>query len=149
MFCQCFLGHFELCLTGETACRTMIANETSALRWRHNERDGVSNHQPYDCLPNRLFRRRSKETWKLRVTGLCVRNSPVTGEFPAQRASNAENLSIWWRHNGETVTSTLKPVLCLLMAWYHHLLDMSVNVTVSNLVLTFLCESCRITMTSQ
>ena len=34
----------------------------------------------------------------LRVTGLCVGNSPVTGEFPAQMASNAENVSIWWRH---------------------------------------------------
>ena len=35
---------------------------------------------------------------KLRVTGLCAGNSPVTGEFPAQRASNAENVSIWWSH---------------------------------------------------
>ena len=32
------------------------------------------------------------------VTGLCVGNLPVTGEFPAQMASNAENVSIWWRH---------------------------------------------------
>ena len=71
-----------------------------ALRWRHNERDGVSNHQPHDCLLNRLFRRRSKKIPKLRVTGLCAGNSPVTGEFPAQRASNAENVSIWWRHLG-------------------------------------------------
>ena len=23
----------------------------------------------------------------------------ITGEFPAQRASNAENVSIWWRHH--------------------------------------------------
>ena len=38
---------------------------------------------------NRLFRRRSKKTSKLRVTGLYSGNSPVTGEFPAQRASNA------------------------------------------------------------
>ena len=36
---------------------------------------------------------------KLRVTGLCVGNSPGTGEFPAQMASNAENASIWWRHH--------------------------------------------------
>ena len=72
---------------------------TNPLRWRHNERDGVSNHQPHDCLLNRLFRGRSKKTSKLRVTGLCVGNSPVTGEFPAQRASNAENVSIWWRHH--------------------------------------------------
>ena len=35
----------------------------------------------------------------LRVTGLCEGNSPVTGEFPTQRVSNAENLSIWWRHH--------------------------------------------------
>ena len=69
------------------------------LRWRHNERDGVSNHTPRDCLPNRLFRHRSKKTSKLRVTGLCARNLPVTGEFPAQMASNAENISIWWRNH--------------------------------------------------
>ena len=56
--------------------------------------DGVSNHQPHHCLLNRLFRRRSKKTSKLHVTGLCVENSPVTGEFPAQMVSNAENVSI-------------------------------------------------------
>ena len=32
---------------------------------------------------------------KLRVTGLCEGNSPVTGEFPVQRASDAENVPIW------------------------------------------------------
>ena len=53
-------------------------------------RDCVSNNQPLSCLLNRLFRRRSKKTSKLRVTGLCAGNSPVTGEFPAQKASNAE-----------------------------------------------------------
>ena len=46
-----------------------------------------------------LFRHRWKKTSKLRVTGLCEGNSPVTGEFPAQMASNAENASIWWRHH--------------------------------------------------
>ena len=40
-----------------------------------------------------------KERSKLCVTGLCVGNSPGTGEFPAQMASNAENVSIWWRHH--------------------------------------------------
>ena len=69
------------------------------LQWRHNGRDGVSNHQPQHCLLNCLFRRKSKATSKLRVTGLCARNSPLTGEFPAQMASNAENVSIWWRHH--------------------------------------------------
>ena len=46
------------------------------LHWRHNDQDSVSNHQPHGCLLNRLFRRRSKKTSKLRVTGLCVGNSP-------------------------------------------------------------------------
>ena len=72
----------------------------SSLLWLHNGRDGVSNHQPHVCLHNRSVRRRSKKTSKLRVTGLCAGNSPVTGEVPAQRASNAENVSIWWRHHG-------------------------------------------------
>ena len=55
----------------------------------------LSNHQPHDCLLKRLFRLRSKKTPKLRVTGLSDGNSPVTGEYPAQRASNVENVSIW------------------------------------------------------
>ena len=69
------------------------------LRWRHTGHDSVSNHQPHNCLLNRLFRRRSKETSKFRVTGLCAGNSTGTGEFPAQMASYAENVSIWWRHH--------------------------------------------------
>ena len=71
----------------------------TTLRWHHNGHDSVSNHQPHDCLLNRLFRRRWKKTSKLHVTGLCAGNSPGTGEFPAQMASNAENVSIWWRHH--------------------------------------------------
>ena len=59
----------------------------------------IANHQPHYCLLNLLFRRRSKKTSKLRVTGLCEGNSPVTGELPAQMASNAENISIWWCHH--------------------------------------------------
>ena len=68
------------------------------LQWRHNERDGVLNYRRFDSLLNRLFRSWSKETSTLCVTGLCAGNTPVTGEFPAQKASNAENVSIWWRH---------------------------------------------------
>ena len=71
-----------------------------ALQWRHNGRNSVSNHQPHGCILNVLTRRRSKKTSKLRVTGLCAGNSPGTVEFPAQMASNTENVSIWWRHHG-------------------------------------------------
>ena len=76
------------------------------LLWCHNGRDGVSNHQPHYCLLNRLFKRRSKKTSKLCVTGLCAGNSPVTGEFPTQMASNAENVSIWWCHHAVTNCNT-------------------------------------------
>ena len=80
-----------------TSNRVAVFNPS--LQWHHNGRDSVSNHQPYDCLLNRFFRHRSMKTSKLRVTGLCAGNSPVTGEFPAQISSNAENVLIWWRHH--------------------------------------------------
>ena len=67
----------------------IMTNLGSPLQWRHDERDGVWNHQPRDCFFHRLFMRRSRKTSKLRVTGLCAGNSPVIGEFPAQRTSNA------------------------------------------------------------
>ena len=49
-----------------------------------------------------FFRRRSKKTSKLRVTGLCAGNSPVIDEFFAQKVSNAGNVSIWWRRNANS-----------------------------------------------
>ena len=44
-------------------------------------------------------RHRWKKTSKVRVTGHWAGNSPLIGEFPAQRASNADSFSIWWRHH--------------------------------------------------
>ena len=72
------------------------------LLWRHNDHDGASNHRRPDCLLNRLLRRRSNKTSKLRVPGLCEGNSPVTDEFPAQKAGNAEDVPIWWRHHANS-----------------------------------------------
>ena len=69
------------------------------LQWRHNKIDGVSTHQTHDCLLKRLFRHISKKTSKLCANGLCEGSSPINGEFPVQRASNTENVSIWWRHH--------------------------------------------------
>ena len=69
-----------------------------------------------------------KITSKLRVTGLCAGNSPVTGEFPAQRDSNAENDSIWWRHhvflpqNSDLSTSNITGCLMALDAFEQHAL---------------------------
>ena len=70
---RCFLAIGELA----KCCETSLS-----LQWRHDEHDGVSYHQPHDCLLNRSYRHRSKKTWKLCVIGLCEENSPVTGEFP-------------------------------------------------------------------
>ena len=69
------------------------------LQWHQNERDDVTDHRCLDFLPIRLYRRRSTKTPKLRVTGLYDWNPPVTGGFPSQRARNAENVSIEWRHH--------------------------------------------------
>ena len=79
----------ELCLFSikPTILRMSLLSIITLL-WRHNDRSGVSNHQPRDCLLNRLFRRGSKKTSILRVTGHCSGNSPVTGEFPTQMARN-------------------------------------------------------------
>ena len=87
--------------TSSYAFLTAVAYITTCLVCRHNGLDGVSNHQPHDCLHSLLFRCRSKKTPMLRVAGLCAGNLPLTGEFPAQMASNAENVSIWWRHHGK------------------------------------------------
>ena len=66
-----------------------------SLQLHHNERDGVSNHQPHDCLPfiQGVDPIKSQSSASLG-------DSPVTGEFPTQKASNAENVSIRLRHHG-------------------------------------------------
>ena len=75
----------------------------SVLQWCHNKHDGISNHWHHDCLLNHLLRGISKKTPELHITGLCEGNSLVAGELPAQRASNMENVSIWWRHHGNFI----------------------------------------------
>ena len=57
---------------------------------RHNERDGVSNHRRLDCLP--FVEAQIKENIK------ALRHWwPV--DSPPQKASNVENIFIWWRHH--------------------------------------------------
>ena len=120
---------YALCMTtwcSEGHVTNASCKRTHQLQWRHNGRDIVSNHQPHDCSLKRLFRRRSKKTTKLRVTGLCVGNSPETGEFSAQMASNAENVSIWWRHHRQNMH-------CLPIVSSVALLELKQSFPVSNL----------------
>ena len=85
-----------------------------SLQWRHNGRNGVSNHQPHDGLLKRLFGHSSKKTSYLHVTGLCVGNSRVTDEFPTQRANKAESVSIWWRHHANPTAKKARIYVMLM-----------------------------------
>ena len=72
----------------------------------------------YSCADQR-------KTPTLRVTGLWAGNSPMTGEFPAQMASNAEKVSIWWRHH-----ANFKKVIGItipMYVYYSTILDIALD----------------------
>ena len=52
-WCERFQSFIGDCILQNKSRHTnyLIAH---ALLWRHNERDGVSNHQPHDCLPRSI-----------------------------------------------------------------------------------------------
>ena len=61
-----------------------------------------------------------KENIEAAITALCEGNAPVDSGFPSRRASNAENVSIWWRHH----VYTMHPVFhahgshfCCVLVW--------------------------------
>ena len=75
------------------------------------------------CNPNKIVNRVVVMTayyfnFVTDKTGVCWRTmgyfSPVTGEFPAQRTSNAENVSIWWRHHDQNKTIIIYDRLSML-----------------------------------
>ena len=84
-----------------------IDTKVLTLQRRHIERYSVSNHRRLDWLLKHYSMRRPKKISNLRATGLCEGNPPVTGVFPSQRESNAENVSIWWRHHDMFLHKTL------------------------------------------
>ena len=75
------------------------SNRTKSLQWGHNGCYGFSNHQPLDFYST-VYSGEDQRKSNLRVNGLWEGKSSVIGEFPEQRPSNAENVSIWWRHHG-------------------------------------------------
>ena len=80
------------------------------LRWRHNDHDGGSNHQPHGCVLNRLLRRKSKKTSKLRFTGLCVGNSPGPVNSPHKGPVTRKMFpfdDVIMRHGMETLPTLL------------------------------------------
>ena len=122
----------------------------SALQWRQNERNGISNQQPHDCLLNFLFRCRSKKPSKLHVTGLCEGNSPVNSlhKGPVTRKMFSFDdviMKMWHGIAGQKCFYTLLPsnaipwqpsgstlalvMACCLMAPSHYLNQCWLNIT--------------------
>ena len=66
------------------------------------------------CCRVSSFRRPSKKTWKLHVTGRYEVNPSMTDELRSQRASNADYISIWWHHHHELKWWTIHLVLAVL-----------------------------------
>ena len=85
-------------------------SEGETILWMHRQIITMTSQWARWCLKSPalllftqpFIRAQMKKTSKLRVTGLCEGNSPGTSEFPAQMASNVENVSIWWRHHDIT-----------------------------------------------
>ena len=84
----------------KVCCHGLVQVYISTLRWRHYGRDGVSNHQPHDCLLNRLFRRRSKKTSKLRVTGHLMTSSDIGRKLPCHESTSAWRGLLPWACTG-------------------------------------------------
>ena len=72
----------------------------SSLQWRHNWRDGISNHQPRDCLLNRLFGRKSKKHQSSASLAFVrgIHRGPVNSphEWPVTRKIFPFNDGIMW-----------------------------------------------------
>ena len=78
------------------------------LQWHHDECDGVLNHRRLDCFPNHLFRRRSKKTSKLRVTGFVrgIHRSPVISPHK-------------WKERGKCFHDVVMYTECILRSMVH------------------------------
>ena len=114
---------FHVKLKSISKPRALASQTTTSyitLQWRHNGPHGVSSHQPHHCLLNRVFRRRSKKTSKRRVTGLCVGNSPLTGEFPHKWPVTRKMFPFDDVILNCTLFSTV--VLCLCILWWINVL---------------------------
>ena len=64
-------------LTPAIDCYRGVRIKETTLQWRHNEHDGVSNHQRLDCLLNRLSANQRNI--------IAPRHWPLWGEFTGNR----------------------------------------------------------------
>ena len=94
----------EVCKWKHRCNPSYVPDVINVITATSNDRHGYSNCRSIECLFNRLFRLTTNEHQMSVLLGLCEGNPPVTSGFPSQRASKAENVSIWWRYN---MSSTL------------------------------------------
>ena len=92
------------------SCVEIWRSTNTLLQWRHNGQRRLKSH-----ALGGLFKLTSKKISKPALLALCEGNPPVTGEFPSQRARNAENVSIEWCHH-DNMTVFILPYIN-----YHHL----------------------------
>ena len=88
---------------------TIHGTSHGTLHWRQIDHNGVSNHQSHGCL----FRRISKKTSKLRVTGLCVGNSPGPVNSPHKRPVTRKMLPF-----DDVIMSVAAPLPGLAISWW-------------------------------
>ena len=74
---------------------------------------------------------------KLCITGHWEGNLPVTGEIPTQRASNTENISIWWCHHA------VAWLLVIISLELSNVLLLHGSCHVQNFLLTFNQKLCK------
>ena len=83
----------------QSVCNCCRTKSIQSLQWRHNGRDGVSDHQPHHCLLNRLFMRRSKKTSSSASLAFVrgINRRPVNS--PQKWPVTQKKVSIWWHHH--------------------------------------------------
>ena len=112
--------------------------------WRHNGRDGVSDHQSHDCLLNRLFRRKSKKhqssaslafVWRIHRWPL---NSPH--KWPVMRKMFPFDDTSWYPYDATFIVLSTRWLLVAqgspserghLKSWYEECINVSVCVCVT------------------
>ena len=88
-------------------CFAVVCYRSNSLKWRHSERDGVSNHQHHDCLSNGLFRRKSKKTSAALVFVWGIHrwpvNSPHKGPVTRKMFPYDDVIMLWIRMTSQTL----------------------------------------------
>ena len=96
------LRHFAIILVVHVHRHRAIENHYGDVKWPPWRLELLANRvvQLFVQITNSIG------TSKIRFTGH-LWGVPVTGGFPSQGASNAVNVSIWWRHNAITMLGTV------------------------------------------